>query len=169
MEYWDIYDKDGHFTGRKLPKGMPFDENEYHFAVEAWLINDKNELLIQQRSLECEILPGCWALTTGRITSGEDTENGCIREVKEELGITITSKVMRRLARFRREANHLIWDIFLIRDNTPREALSLQKEEVADARWVSIPEFKRLVKEKKLYIYAEIEDIVANIERIIAE
>lgn len=169
MEYWDVYDKSGNFSGRRLPKGSPFGENEYHFAVEAWLINDKHELLIQKRSEKCEILPGHWALTTGRITAGENTVNGCIREVKEELGIDITAADMRRLARFFREENHIIWDIFLIENNTPIEEFSLQKEEVESISWVSIPLFKKLIKDKKVFVYAEIDDIVASIEEIIAE
>lgn len=169
MEYWDVYDKVGNFSGRKLPKGSSFGENEYHFAVEAWLINDKHELLIQKRSDNCEILPGRWALTTGRIIAGEDTVKGCIREVKEELGIDITRKDMHRLARFLREENHIIWDIFLIKNNTPIEAFSLQKEEVDSVAWISIPAFKELIKEKKVFAYAEIAEIVSLIENKIAE
>ncbi|MDD2218386.1 MAG: NUDIX domain-containing protein [Eubacteriales bacterium] len=168
MEYWDVYDRNGVFTGRKLLKGSVFGKNEYHFAVEAWLINDNNELLIQQRSYECELLPGHWALTTGRITSGEDTVNGCIREVKEELGIDITSNDMRHLARFVRDENHIIWDIFLIKSNTPIHEMSLQKSEVIGAKWVSITEFKSLINQNNVFVYSEIEDIVVKIENLIA-
>ncbi len=169
MEYWDVYDKSGNFLRKRLPKGSRFGENEYHFAVEAWLINDKHELLIQKRSEQCEILPGHWALTTGRIMSGEDTVKGCIREIKEELGINITAADIRRLARFSKEENHIIWDVFLVKNNTPAEEFSLQKEEVASVAWVSIPLFRQLIREKKIFVYAQIEEIVASIEKIIAE
>ena len=38
MEYWDIYDKDGHFTGRKKGKYEKWGEDEYHLATEGWII-----------------------------------------------------------------------------------------------------------------------------------
>lgn len=169
MEYWDVYDRDGHYTGKKYPKGSLFGKNEYHFAVEAWLLNDNKEILIQLRSHNCDILPGRWALTTGRITSGEDTVNGCIREVKEELGIDITAKDMQHLARFVKEENHIIWDVFLIRNNTLIANMSLQKSEVTAVKWVSIPEFKELIRRKDVYTYAEIEDMVEKTEKLTAE
>ena len=87
MEYWDIYDKDGNFTGRKKGKYEKWSKDEYHLATEVWVINSKKQILIQKRSDKCEILPSMWALTTGRVVSGETTRQGCIREFREELGI----------------------------------------------------------------------------------
>ena len=87
MEYWDIYDKDGNFTGRKKGKYEKWSKDEYHLATEVWVINSKKQILIQKRSDKCEILPSMWALTTGRVVSGETTRQGCIRELREELGI----------------------------------------------------------------------------------
>ena len=89
MEYWDIYDKDGHFTGRKKGKYEKWGEDEYHLATEGWIINSNKQILVQQRSNKCQLLPGMWALTTGRIISGENTREGCVREFREELGIHI--------------------------------------------------------------------------------
>ena len=91
MEYWDIYDKDGHFTGRKKGKYEKWGEDEYHLATEVWVINSKKQILIQQRSEKCQLLPGIWALTTGRVVSGETTRQGCIRELKEETGLDLIS------------------------------------------------------------------------------
>lgn len=92
MEYWDIYDKDGHFTGRKKGKYEKWEEDEYHLATEGWIINSNKQILVQQRSNKCQLLPGMWALTTGRIISGESTREGCVREFREELGIHINKE-----------------------------------------------------------------------------
>ena len=106
MEYWNVYDRSGRWTGRTVPKGTPFGPGEYHPAMEAWIVNGRGELLIQQRSRDCEILPGIWGMTTGRMTApppskegrplsapeadrGETTLEGCIREIREELGIQV--------------------------------------------------------------------------------
>ena len=49
MEYWDIYDKDGNFTGKIIEKGTAFLPGEYHKAVEIWIINKDGNLLLQKR------------------------------------------------------------------------------------------------------------------------
>ena len=56
MEYWDIYDKDGHFTGRKKGKYEKWGEDEYHLATEGWIINSNKQILVQQRSNKCQLL-----------------------------------------------------------------------------------------------------------------
>ena len=106
MQYWDIYDKDGHFTGRKKGKYEKWGEDEYHLATEVWVINSKKQILIQQRSEKCQLLPGIWALTTGRVVSGETTRQGCIRELKEELGIEAKEE---EYGEYRRTINQ--WEI----------------------------------------------------------
>ena len=55
MEYWDIYDKDGHFTGRKKGKYEKWGEDEYHLATEGWIINSNKQILVQQRSNKCQL------------------------------------------------------------------------------------------------------------------
>ena len=92
MELWDVYDKKGRKTGALKEKEADYLPGEYHLAVEAWVFNRRREILIQQRSWHREILPGKWSLTTGRIIAGEDSEQGCVRELKEELGIQVKQK-----------------------------------------------------------------------------
>ena len=90
MEYWEVCNACGDRTGQIRPKGAFFGPGEYHPAMEAWIKNSRGEILIQQRSVECEILPGAWGLTTGRMIAGESTQQGCIREIREELGLCVT-------------------------------------------------------------------------------
>lgn len=56
MEYWDVYDKDGNFTGKVVEKNSDFLPGEYHKAVEIWIVNDNGLLLVQRRSGSVEIL-----------------------------------------------------------------------------------------------------------------
>ena len=111
MELWDVYDKKGRKTGALKEKEADYLPGEYHLAVEAWVFNRRREILIQQRSWHREILPGKWSLTTGRIIAGEDSEQGCVRELKEELGIQVKQKELSFLRRIVRE-DPLIWDIY---------------------------------------------------------
>ena len=62
MEYWDIYDKDGHFTGRKKGKYEKWGEDEYHLATEGWIINSNKQILVQQRSKSVNFCRECGPL-----------------------------------------------------------------------------------------------------------
>lgn len=50
MEYWDLYDKDKNKLNKIVKRGDYLSDDEYHLVVNAWIMNDKNELLISQRS-----------------------------------------------------------------------------------------------------------------------
>lgn len=163
MEYWDVCNACGDRTGQIRPKGAFFGPGEYHPAMEAWIKNSRGEILIQQRSVECEILPGAWGLTTGRMIAGESTQQGCIREIREELGLCVTHSQIQFLKRIPR--GELLWDIYLVQDDTPSERLQLQAAEVAQAKWTSPRAFRFLLETGKLFWYPEIEEILSMVER----
>lgn len=162
MEYWDVCDQTGKRSGQIRPEGASYSPGEYHPAMEAWIVNSRGEILIQQRSARCEILPGVWGLTTGRMLAGETTAQGCVREIREELGIRVSPEELRFLRRIPR--GELLWDIYAVhKDETPGE-LILQKEEVAQVRWVSPACFRKLLESGCLFRYPEIEAILSLVE-----
>ena len=150
MEYWDIYDKDGHFTGRKKGKYEKWGEDEYHLATEGWIINSNKQILVQQR-----------------IISGENTREGCVREFREELGIHIDKDECKLVKSFMKNRLGMIWDIYFIRKDVNLDELVLQEEEVARAKFVNTNEFREMLKEGIMCEYEEIYellDIIDNLE-----
>lgn len=164
MEYWDIYDKDRNFTGKKKGKYEIWNEGEYHLATEAWVINSKKEILVQQRSDKCEILPGVWALTTGRVISGETTKQGAVRELKEELGIIIAENECELVSTYFKNRLGMIWDIYFVRKDVALDEVTLQEEEVARVKFVSTDEFREMLRDKIMYEYEEIYDLLDMID-----
>lgn len=166
MELWDIYDRQGNRTGRTGIKGQPLGTDEYQLVVEAWVINANFEILLQRRSPNCRILPNVWCHTTGRITAGESSLQGCMREVQEELGVEILPDEIHFLQRISRDDNtHMIWDIFLIRKNIRDTEFKLQPSEVAAVKWVSEAAFRQMIHSGECFQYPEIFDVLDQIKR----
>lgn len=166
MEYWDIYDKDGNFTGRKKGKYEKWDKDEYHLATEVWVINSKKQILIQQRSEKCQLLPGIWALTTGRVVSGETTRQGCIRELKEELGIEAKEEECNLVKSLLKNRLGMIWDIYFLRKDVELEDVTLQKEEVSRVKLVNTDEFRDMLKEGIMCEYSEVYELLDIIDKL---
>lgn len=163
MEYWDVYDEKGRKTGRIKAKTGIWLPGEFHLAMEAWILNSNKEILLQRRADSCEVLPGVWGLTTGRMLAGENSKVGCVREIQEELGLTVQPEAPAFLRRiFRTE---LIWDLFLVRLDFPLNALRLQESEVSEARWVSASTFRSMLAQGTLFWYPEILEILEHVEQ----
>lgn len=93
MEYIDIFDENNNPTGEKKEKQQAHEEGNFHRTAHIWIINDKNELLLQKRSASKKSHPNCWDISgAGHIKTGETVIDGVIRELKEELGVEIAEK-----------------------------------------------------------------------------
>ncbi|MCG2692735.1 NUDIX hydrolase [Candidatus Parcubacteria bacterium] len=57
--------------------------------VHTIIFNEKNQILILQRSVATKILPNQWDIPGGTLEDGEDPALGVIRETKEEAGLDI--------------------------------------------------------------------------------
>lgn len=169
MELWDIYDSAGHLTGHTFRKGELLRPGDFHLATEAWILSHEDRILIQRRSVNCEVLPGIWALTSGRVRAGESSLAGCMREIREELGISIAPAQCSFLRRIWRPEANMIWDLYVVRMDVARNDFVLQGDEVADVRWVSRKEFATLLAEGQIFRYPEIEDVLASVAHFPAD
>ncbi len=60
------------------------------FVVAAALINDKGEILLQKRPMGGH-MGGLWEFPGGKVDLGESPEAALIRELEEELGISVAA------------------------------------------------------------------------------
>ena len=144
MEKWDILNADGEPTGKTTLRGRcNLKPGEYHLVVHIWVVSSRGEFLIQRRSDNKKLMPGEWAATGGAAIAGEDSYTAANRELYEELGIPSNKHTLKKLTRIKRR-NSLL-DIWLINTDIASDGLRLQKDEVAEARWVSRDEFKDMI------------------------
>lgn len=154
MEKWDILNADGEPIGKTTLRGhCNLKPGEYHLVVHIWVISSHGEFLIQRRSDNKKLMPGEWAATGGAAISGEDSYTAANRELYEELGIPSSRQTLQKLARIKRR-NSLL-DIWFINTDIASNRLRLQKDEVAEARWVSRDEFESMIASGEFHNYGK--------------
>ncbi len=151
-EKWDILDENGTPTGKHTLRGKTFLKNgEYHLVVHIWIVSSDGNFLIQRRSEKKRLMPGEWAATGGAAISGEDSFTAANRELFEELGIKSDKTNLKKLFRIKRR-NSLL-DVWLIETNVKVFDLKLQKSEVAEAKWVSPEQLKKMIENNEFHNY----------------
>lgn len=145
-ELWDIYDEFGIRTGRTLPRSRfkELRDGEYMLAVHIYIRGGDGRWLIQRRSDTKDTLPGIWDITGGAALSGEESREAALREVGEELGISLRPEQLRLQCRLKRR--HSLVDLWLAEADFALGDCVLQEEEVADVRWVDSRELLELVQ-----------------------
>ncbi|WP_426347900.1 NUDIX hydrolase [Alloiococcus sp. CFN-8] len=157
-EYWNIYDIDRNLTDRIHKRGVPMAEGDYHLVVHLCIFNSKGELLIQKRQPWKKGWSGLWDLTVGgSAVLGESSREAVEREAKEELGIDVNLEGHRPFMTINFEQG--FDDYWMIEKDIPLESLTLQYEEVADAKWVNEEELKAMVEKGEFINYFFIDNI----------
>ncbi len=93
MESWDLYTENREKTGEIHVRGNPLPENKYHLVVTVWIKNRFGKYLISQRSETRTSNPLKYESVGGSVLKGEDSLDGALREVKEEVGIDLNPKM----------------------------------------------------------------------------
>lgn len=156
MEKWDVYDESGNLTGYTKTKADIWTCEEYHLGASLWLINLKGDLLIQKRAASKRRHPNVWCNIGGSVVSGENSRQGCVREVEEEVGIKLNAKDLVFLQRERFET--IINDDYVLIYDFPIENVVIKSDEVSEVKWASIDEIKYLFTQG-LFMLNELADI----------
>jgi GrpB-like predicted nucleotidyltransferase (UPF0157 family)/8-oxo-dGTP pyrophosphatase MutT (NUDIX family) len=144
-ELWDIYDENGNKTGRvaERDKMLRGEVNGFFLVVNIYVVNSKNEWLIQKRSLTKATHPGKWSITGGGVLSGEDSLTAALREAQEEIGISLDPGQMYLEKRLKRARSFN--DVWVARADFDTADCNPEPAEVDEIRWVSADDLIRLV------------------------
>ena len=139
MELVDLYDEDRIPLGRTAERHAPKGPGEYRTVVHVCIFDSRGQLLIQQRSREKDSWPEAWDVSVGGgVDAGETSRQAAEREVREELGLALDLSGVRPSVTVNFDGG--FDDFFLVERDLALEDLTLQKEEVAQARWADLPE-----------------------------
>ena len=104
--------------------------------------------VLLQRSPHKDFAPGVWECVTGRVDQGEGFAEALVREVREELGVTVEADFVIGTTHFYRgpsqPGNELLGVIYHCSLSTP-EAICLSAEHTA-VRWVTLAEAREVLR-----------------------
>lgn len=148
-ELVDILDADGNVTGETKMKSAAHSKGLFHPTVHVWCYTRNGLILIQQRAKNKDTYPKLWDVSVaGHVGAGEDLLTSAIREVSEEIGLTILSSDLQKIGIFKAEhihGSHFIdrefHHTFLYELKIPLEQLKKQQDEVDDLALIPITQF----------------------------
>ncbi len=156
-ELLDVLNENGLKTGEILPRSEVHKKGLWHRAIVVAIINEKNEILIQQRSANKDKNANMWDISAaGHISSGQDSLMGATREISEEvsvsLGYNVEVKDFRFMFSFRKEQQfsenfieRQFYDFFILRQKgITAENIRFQDSEVQAIKFVNISELNKM-------------------------
>ncbi|WP_405206049.1 NUDIX domain-containing protein [Aquimarina sp. LLG6339-5] len=167
-ELIDILDKNGESTGEVRLKSEAHQLGLYHASVHIWLYTLDKKILVQRRAKNKDTYPNLWDVSVaGHIGAGEFKEDSAIREIEEEIGLSLNKTDLEFIGNYlsEKQPNDHITDnefhyIYLAKLTKSIEHLTLQKEEVCDVKLIPIQVIKNHLKDleiKKEYVPHNIE------------
>ncbi len=155
IEYLDVLDEQGEKTGESLPYDEVHKKGLFHRGVHVWFINSKRELLLQKRTANKRAYPDHWTMSAGgHISAGETTIEAAQKETREEIGldlpasefILLYSMKQPRIVHREDYTDDEFDDVYLVHKDIDISDLTYAPDEVADARWIPVDEFKEWIK-----------------------
>ena len=154
MEYIDTLDERGNKTGRTKPKPDIHKDGDWHRSIHLWILNSRGELMVQRRSSTKENYPNLWDISVaGHLSAGEDSITSALRETEEEIGVKLRKDDIRYLFTGAERAvlnngtyiDNEIQDVYLVRTDLDMSDMVIQREEVAEVKFVDFGELKRRI------------------------
>ena len=156
-EYFDILDENGNKTGRTKLRSEVHRDGDWHKAVHIWIINNDGDILLQRRCATKDSNPNMLDISSaGHLSAGDDSLEGALRELKEELNLDIKPEDLQFIKTLKRSSkytetfiNNEFDDLYIVRTDKKIEDMKFQKEEISEIMYVPYKKFKEMVKNRQ--------------------
>ena len=148
-EIWDLYNENRELLGKDHVRGEQLPIDGYHLVVHVWIRNSKGQYLISQRSANRPTFPLVWECVDGSVVKGEDSLQGALREVKEEVGVDLLPEKGQvilsdiKKIEFGKVVNKIV-DVWLFEYDGEVDLSNATTDEVAQAAWMNREQIKEL-------------------------
>lgn len=174
LELWDLYNENREIIGEHI-RGEVLLENTFHLVVHVWIKNSQGKYLISQRSKKRSKHPLKWECVGGAVLKGENSLQGALREVKEEVGIDLTNckgkmlfSKIRTKVKNSKSKNYKIFnnilDVWLFEYEGNVSLENATTDEVTQVKWLDINEIKTLYNNGELVesLYYFFDEVAGN-------
>lgn len=151
-ELWDVYTKERKKTGKNCIRGEQGNllEDEFHLWIMVWIKNPKTgKYLVSQRAADKDTDPLKWETVAGHAVSGETSLNAALREVYEEVGITLQPENATILATkvaltYDGCRHNWIRDSYYFETTEEPDLPKATTKEVVQTKWLTVPEIREI-------------------------
>lgn len=176
MEYVDVLDENGIYTGEIVTREEAHRTGKWHRAIIVIIVNGENKVLIQRRSKKKKKRPGMWDVSVaGHVTAGQDSLSSSMRETSEEIKVDfrwdIAAKDFRYMFSYRCHEEfedgtieNQFYDVFIRRELkiVSVNNIQIQEEEVEEVKLVSASELDWMRKNDPDFVDRPIYDVLLN-------
>ena len=141
-EYFDVLEENGEYADRVESREDCHKYGFWHKAVALYIINSKNQVLLQKRSATKRLWPNMWDITAGgHVLAGEFGFQSIIRELKEELGLDVNKEDILFLGASTSSnvksdvINKHFNEYYIVHKDIDISKIKLQTEEVSEVKW----------------------------------
>lgn len=118
--------------------------NSRGVATAAFIINEKNEMLVMKRSADDTFCPDVWECPGGRLDGDESPIEGLHREVMEEAGIEIKPGPPLGVHHFRRDDDNQLINLIVFLCEPISTEVTISNEH-SDYKWLGTKEARKIV------------------------
>lgn len=163
-EYLDVVDENGIEKGVQKLRSEVHKDGDWHKTVHIWIVNDKNEILLQRRCASKDSFSNMLDISCGgHVSSGDTIVEAAIREFKEELGIDIVESDLKYIGTIKHTINYgksfinnQFESIFILNKSIDIKNVKFQVNEISEIVYVPLEKFKKMIlKKDKELIYRE--------------
>ena len=145
MELLQLFDDNQNMLNEYIERSKKLEvpEGKYFMIILLFIENSEGKFLIQKVAFEDK-----YATTGGHVTFGDNALKTCIKEAKEELGLTLTKDEIKEIEVIKYPKAYST--VFYVKKNINIEDLKLQEEEVSGVYWMSNDDIEKLIDEGML-------------------
>lgn len=145
MELLDLYDDNGKPINKTIVRGEKFDVGNIMLSI-VFIKNSNGKYLIQKTSEE---KGSRFSSTGGHVCHKENGLETILREIKEELGLSINSNDLQFVSLVKHPDRPCVINLYLLNMDVDIKNLKLQDEEVDSVQWLDEEEILELIKNNK--------------------
>ena len=127
-----------------------------YLSVSAWILNSNGQYLLSQRHPDKQY-PLRWECTGGCVLAGEDSLQGALREVNEELGILLEPDGAKLLSHTRRDETQDFYDVWQFQTDIELSGIRMQETEIVAVKLVDREELLAMYHYGELHPLLKIE------------